>query len=42
MSKYAPLWKSVKTNAPPEMSFDRVRRICGFPTDQPSRTSEEA
>ena len=33
MSKYDPLWEYVKTNAPAELSFDEVRRICGFPID---------
>ena len=36
MSKYDPLWEYIKNNAdnaPAELSFDEVRRICGFPID---------
>ena len=33
MSKYDPLWEYIKTNAPPEQSFDEVWQICGFPID---------
>ena len=33
MSKYDPLWEYVKNNAPAELSFDEMRRICGFPID---------
>ena len=33
MSKYDPLWEYVKTNAPVELSFDEMHRICGFPID---------
>ena len=33
MSKYDPLWEYIKTNAPAELSFDKVRQICGFPID---------
>ncbi len=33
MSKYEPLWEYVKAHAPAELTFDEVRRICGFPID---------
>ncbi len=33
MSKYDLLWEYIKINAPSELSFDEVRRICGFPID---------
>ena len=33
MSKYDPLWKYIKTNAPTKLTFDEVRHICGFPID---------
>jgi hypothetical protein len=33
ISKYAPLWDYIKTNAPSELTFEEVRRICGFPID---------
>ena len=33
MSKYDPLWEYVRDNAPSELTFDEVRRICGFPID---------
>ena len=33
MSKYAPLWEYIIINSPSELSFDEVRRICGFPID---------
>ena len=33
MSKYDPLWEYVKNNAPSELTFDEVQRICGFPID---------
>ena len=33
MNKYDLLWEYIKINAPSELSFDEVRRICGFPID---------
>lgn len=33
MSKYDPLWEYVKNNASSEMTFDKVRQICGFSID---------
>ena len=33
MSKYDPLWEYIKINAPSELSFDELRRICSFPVD---------
>lgn len=33
MSKYDPLWEYVRRNAPPVLTFDEVRQICGFPID---------
>ena len=33
MTKYDPLWEYIKINSPSELSFDEVRRICGFPID---------
>ena len=33
MSKYDPLWEYIKTNAPSELSFEKVRQICGFTID---------
>ena len=33
MRKYDPLWEYIKTNAPAELSFDEMERICGFPID---------
>ena len=33
MNKYNPLWEYIKTNAPAELSFEDVQRICGFPID---------
>ena len=33
MSKYDPLWEYVSDSAPSTLTFDDVRRICGFPID---------
>ena len=33
MSKYEPLWKYIKENAPEGLSFSEVEGICGFPID---------
>ena len=33
MSKYDPLWEYIKTKSPAELTFDKVREICGFPID---------
>ena len=33
MSKYDALWRYVAENAPSELAFDEIRKICGFPID---------
>ena len=33
MSKYDSLWEYIKANAPTELSFDEVRKNCGFSID---------
>ena len=33
MSKYEALWEYVANHAVPELSFDKVQEICGFPID---------
>ena len=33
MSRYDLLWEYIRTNSPSELTFEDVRRICGFPID---------
>ncbi|MBQ3277146.1 MAG: hypothetical protein IJH47_08865 [Oscillospiraceae bacterium] len=33
MSKYDGLWEYIRENAPPMLTFDQIREICGFPVD---------
>ena len=33
MSKYKELWIYIKNNAPKELTFDEVEKICSFPID---------
>lgn len=39
MSEYDTLWDCTKNNAPSELTFYEVQKICGFPSLLWSRTS---
>ena len=41
MSKYDRLWDYVRENAPAELSFAEIERICGFPVDHAFLTDKK-